>query len=79
VESMAGDFDPDTFTDDYRDALEKVIAAKAEGAELPEQPEAEEKGDVIDLMTALERSVEKAKAGRKSTKKAPPKKKASSA
>ena len=55
VESMAGDFDPDTFTDDYRDALEKVIAAKAEGAELPEQPEAEEKGDVIDLMTALER------------------------
>lgn len=79
VESMAGDFDPDTFTDDYRDALEKVIAAKAEGAELPEQPEAEDKGDVIDLMTALERSVEKAKAGRKSTKKAPPKKKASSA
>lgn len=79
VESMAGDFDPDTFTDDYRDALEKVIAAKAEGAELPEQPEAEEKGDVIDLMTALERSVEKAKAGRKDAKKAPAKKKASSA
>jgi DNA end-binding protein Ku len=80
VESMAGDFDPDTFTDDYRDALEKVIAAKAEGAELPEQPEAEDKGDVIDLMTALERSVEKAKAGRKgSAKKAPPKKKATPA
>jgi len=84
VESMAGDFDPDTFTDDYRDALEKVIAAKAEGAELPEQPEAEDKGDVIDLMTALERSVEKAKAGRKGAKKVPqkgaaPKKKASSA
>lgn len=79
VESMAGDFDPDTFTDDYRDALEKVIAAKAEGAELPEQPEVEDKGDVIDLMTALERSVEKAKAGRKGAKKAPPKKKASSA
>ncbi len=79
VESMAGDFDPDTFTDDYRDALEKVIAAKAEGAELPEQPEVEDKGDVIDLMTALERSVEKAKAGRKGAKKAPAKKKASSA
>ncbi|MCP2197011.1 non-homologous end joining protein Ku [Lentzea flava] len=80
VESMAGDFDPDTFTDDYRDALEKVIAAKAEGAELPEQPEVEDKGDVIDLMTALERSVEKAKAGRKgAAKKASPKKKASSA
>ncbi|MGW6928633.1 non-homologous end joining protein Ku [Lentzea sp. NPDC054927] len=79
VESMAGDFDPDTFTDDYRDALEKVIAAKAEGAELPEQPEAEEKGDVIDLMTALERSVEKAKAGRKGAAKKDAPKKASSA
>ncbi|HUQ57586.1 Ku protein [Lentzea sp.] len=79
VESMAGDFDPDTFTDDYRDALGKVIAAKAEGAELPVQPEVEDKGDVIDLMTALERSVEKAKAGRKNAKKVPPKKKASSA
>ncbi len=79
VESMAGDFDPATFTDDYRDALEKVIAAKAEGAELPEQPESEDKGEVIDLMTALERSVEKAKAGRKGGKKVPPKRKASSA
>jgi len=79
VESMAGSFDPGDFSDDYTVAMQKVIEAKAEGAELPEQPEAEEKGDVIDLMTALERSVEKAKAGRKSTKKAPPKKKASSA
>jgi DNA end-binding protein Ku len=77
VESMAGSFDPDDFTDDYTEAMQKLIEAKAEGAELPEQPEAEEQGDVIDLMTALERSVEKAKAGRK--KKAAPKKKASSA
>ncbi|GLZ28323.1 non-homologous end joining protein Ku [Lentzea sp. NBRC 105346] len=75
VESMAGDFDPTEFNDEYRNALEQVIAAKAEGAELPEQPETEDKGEVIDLMTALERSVEKAKAGRKK----PTKKKASSA
>jgi DNA end-binding protein Ku len=64
VESMAGDFDPDEFTDDYRDALEKLIAAKAEGAELPDQPEEEDKGDVVDLMTALERSVEQARSAR---------------
>lgn len=81
VESMTGSFEPGEFTDDYRDALEKLIAAKAEGVELPEQAEAEEKGEVIDLMTALERSVEQAKSARKgpSKKKAPPQKKASSA
>lgn len=81
VESMTGSFEPGEFTDDYRDALEKLIAAKAEGVELPEQAEAEEKGEVIDLMTALERSVEQAKSARKgpSKKKEPPQKKASSA
>lgn len=64
VESMAGSFDPTEFTDDYTDALQKVIEAKAEGVELPERPEAEESGEVIDLMTALERSVEQARSAR---------------
>ncbi|MEU4766186.1 Ku protein [Actinosynnema sp. NPDC023794] len=64
VESMAGSFDPGDFSDDYTAALEKVIEAKAEGAELPERPEVEEAGEVIDLMTALERSVEQAKSAR---------------
>lgn len=83
VESMAGSFEADEFTDDYRDAMEKLITAKAEGAVLPDAPEAEEQGEVIDLMTALERSVEAAKSARKpaASKKAPKKaeKKASSA
>jgi DNA end-binding protein Ku len=69
VESMAGSFEPDEFTDDYRDAMEKLIMAKAEGATLPETAEAEEKGEVIDLMTALERSVEAAKSSRKKPEK----------
>ena len=30
IESMAADFDPDEFTDDYRDALQQVIDAKVE-------------------------------------------------
>ncbi|TQM78096.1 DNA end-binding protein Ku [Saccharothrix saharensis] len=64
VDSMAGSFDPADFTDDYTEAMQKVIEAKAEGAELPERPEAEESGEVIDLMTALERSVEQAKSAR---------------
>ncbi|MEV0679318.1 Ku protein [Actinosynnema sp. NPDC050436] len=64
VESMAGSFDPGEFTDDYTGALQKLIEAKAEGAELPERPESEDTGEVIDLMTALERSVEQARSAR---------------
>ncbi|WP_367128217.1 Ku protein [Saccharothrix sp. HUAS TT1] len=63
VDSMAGSFDPGDFTDDYTVAMRKVIEAKAEGAELPDRPEVEA-GEVIDLMTALERSVEQAKSAR---------------
>jgi DNA end-binding protein Ku len=81
VDSMAGSFDPGDFSDDYTEAMQKVIEAKAEGAELPERPEAEESGEVIDLMTALERSVEQAKSARggKSAGRKPAAKKASSA
>ncbi|MFB9907013.1 non-homologous end joining protein Ku [Allokutzneria oryzae] len=68
IESMAGTFVPEEFTDDYRDALAKLVEAKAEGAELPAQPEAEDSGEVIDLMAALERSVAQAKAGRAEAK-----------
>jgi DNA end-binding protein Ku len=67
VESMAGDFEPEQYSDDYTVALEKMVEAKAEGAELPELEEEAEEGDVIDLMTALERSVEAAKKGRSSS------------
>ncbi|MGM1063736.1 Ku protein [Saccharothrix sp. Mg75] len=64
VESMAGSFDPAGFTDDYTDAMRRLIEAKAEGAELPERPESVDSGEVIDLMTALERSVEAARSSR---------------
>ncbi|AUS77754.1 Ku protein [Actinoalloteichus sp. AHMU CJ021] len=67
VQSMAGDFEPDQFSDDYREALGELISAKAEGAEIPERPEPEREGEVIDLMTALERSVEQARTSRDGT------------
>jgi DNA end-binding protein Ku len=82
VESMAGSFEEDEFTDDYRDAMEKLITAKAEGSVLPVAEESEGAGEVIDLMTALERSVEAAKSSRVkpvSKKKSSSEKKASSA
>lgn len=65
VESMAGDFDPSQFTDNYRDALQEVIDAKIEGRQVVEPEEAQPtSGTVVDLMSALRASVEAAKRGR---------------
>lgn len=64
IESMTADFDPDAYTDDYRRALQEVIDAKVSGREVvapvPEQPP----GAVVDLMSALRASVDRARAGR---------------
>jgi DNA end-binding protein Ku len=65
LESMAGDFDPSEYTDDYREALESVIEAKAEGREVVEPEEQQPTaGNVVDLMSALRASVDAAKKGR---------------
>jgi DNA end-binding protein Ku len=66
IESMSGDFDPEQYHDDYREALQQVIEAKVEGREVVEQPveEEEETGSVVDLMAALRASVDAAKKSR---------------
>jgi DNA end-binding protein Ku len=62
VSSMAGEFDPSAYTDDYREALQAVIDAKVEGREVVQAEEAQPSaGTVVDLMTALKASVEAAK------------------
>ncbi|MHA4820311.1 non-homologous end joining protein Ku [Streptomyces aculeolatus] len=82
-----GGYDPDEFTDEYREAVEALVASKEGIAPpLPAEAEGEEKGQVIDLMSALEASVKAAKDKRGGTaaparkktaaKKAAPKKKA---
>ncbi|WP_189933968.1 non-homologous end joining protein Ku [Streptomyces sulfonofaciens] len=55
-----GEVDLDSLHDDYRTALEELIAAKTTGRPL-ERPEAEPGGKVIDLMAALESSVRAAR------------------
>ncbi|MGW7544459.1 hypothetical protein ACWGKQ_25655 [Streptomyces sp. NPDC054770] len=53
------------FVDHYTEALEKVIDAKREDRQLPDVPEPEKApGKVLDLMAALQESVDKAKASR---------------
>ncbi|WP_418959110.1 Ku protein [Streptomyces tritici] len=61
-----GDVDITSLHDDYREAVEEMIAAKAEGggAVAPAAPAEEGGGRVIDLMAALESSVRAAKEAR---------------
>jgi DNA end-binding protein Ku len=66
VESMAADFDPSEFHDEYREALQSLIEAKEGRAETVETPaeRPDRGGQVVDLMSALRASVERAKSGR---------------
>ncbi|TWH73242.1 DNA end-binding protein Ku [Modestobacter roseus] len=62
ISTMAGDFDPTQFTDDYREAMTALLEAKQSGGEVRPAPEVADDGGgaVVDLMSALRRSVERA-------------------
>ncbi len=64
VSAMTGEFDPAQYKDEYREALETIIEAKVEGQETVAIEAPEESGKLIDLMAALEASVNAAKASR---------------
>lgn len=65
VETLAGDFDPSEFEDDYRQALEALVRAKIEGGEITAAPAARKSsGEVVDLLAALQRSVDAARSAR---------------
>ena len=65
VETLAGDFDPDEFEDDYADAVQAVVKAKIEGGEVKKTPTStKSSGEVVDLLAALQKSVEDAKSAR---------------
>ncbi len=65
IDSMSGEFEPEAYTDNYREALQKVIDAKVEGREVvaPEEEEAVPT-PAVDLMAALRASVDRARAAR---------------
>jgi DNA end-binding protein Ku len=65
VDSLSGDYEPDEFEDDYSEAVEALVSSKIEGGEITTTPEAEgEETEVVDLLAALQRSVDKAKAAK---------------
>ncbi|MEU3552714.1 non-homologous end joining protein Ku [Streptomyces fragilis] len=60
-----GEVDMDDLHDEYREAVEEMVAAKASGQEAPAVPEAPAGGGkVLDLMAALENSVRAAQESR---------------
>jgi DNA end-binding protein Ku len=65
VESLAADFNPDAYTDHYAEAVAALVEAKLEGAAPAPAPAAEASStEVVDLLTALQRSVDRARASR---------------
>ncbi|HQR78867.1 MAG TPA: Ku protein [Actinomycetota bacterium] len=62
VESLAADFDPDQYHDDYRAQLLELIEAKVHGGEgiVTAQPASADGGQVVDLLTALRESLARA-------------------
>jgi DNA end-binding protein Ku len=65
VETLAGDFDPGEFEDDYAEAVEAMVKNKIEGGEVKRTPTStKSSGEVVDLLAALQRSVDAAKTAR---------------
>ena len=64
VEMLTGEFEPEKYRDNYREALLELIEAKAEGQEIKRPAPAV--GKVTDLMEALRASIDAAKQERES-------------
>lgn len=68
VDTLAGDFDADEFEDDYAEAVEAVVQAKIAGGEVRRtETSTKSSGEVVDLLAALQRSVEAARTARGET------------
>jgi DNA end-binding protein Ku len=63
IESMTTSFDATAYEDEHRQRLVAYLEAKADGEQISLTSEPAAGGEVIDLMAALERSLERAKGG----------------
>ncbi len=59
VESLAEDFDAEKYENEYREQLMGLIERKAAGEEVIAEPASEEPAKVLDLMAALEASLQR--------------------
>jgi DNA end-binding protein Ku len=62
IATLEAEFDPTRYHSEYREALEELVEAKASGLEpAAVQEEADDSGEVVDLVAALRASVDAAK------------------
>ena len=57
IESLAGEFKPEQYKDDYRENLKAMIQAKVDGKEIVETPAPQHLAPVIDILEALKMSL----------------------
>ena len=79
IDMLAATFDPEQYRNDYNDSVMDLIRTKAEGKEYVMPPPVKEEGKVIDIMSALEKSLARAREAKGEEEKAakkPAKKKA---
>jgi len=60
IESFAADWDPERYTDCYRERLERVVKQKKKGEKIKAPPEPKQPEPAPDLMEALKATLEKA-------------------
>lgn len=67
IDALSSKFEPEKFKDNYKVALKKLIDSKMEGEDISVDNAAESQGDnTLDLMEALQASIERSKRGVKS-------------
>ena len=82
VDSLAGDFDASQFTDEYQEQLRTLVEAKLEQGDALDTAatfgdrEEREGAEVVDLMEALQRSIERNKSKKTPAKTAKARKRA---
>jgi DNA end-binding protein Ku len=76
IDALSTEFEPSKYHDTFREQLRSLIEAKAQGQEIVAEPEVEEPTKVVDLMAALEASLERAGVGGSAEAEAKPKRRA---
>lgn len=77
IDGLATDWDPSRYQDTFTEELKELIEAKDRGDEVVAEPEDDqEDAEVLDLMAALQASVDATKSTRSGSRKAPAKKSA---
>ena len=63
IDSLVAEFDPTAYEDTYQQRVVEFLEAKAQGQKVDVTPPERDTGGVVDLMSALEASLERAAAG----------------